>query len=68
MGLKDPMQIDLDLLMEVITIPHPIYNMMAGSIKMSENCASVAQILATGGVPDMFTLSLLDQGAARLGI
>lgn len=45
MGLKDPMQIDLDWLLEVLTIPHPIYNMMASNIKISKFCAAASQML-----------------------
>lgn len=66
MGLKDPMQIDLDWLLEVLTIPHPIYNMMAGNINISKYCASVSQVLSGIDLdhpPDGLLLALLlDRG------
>lgn len=59
------MQIDLDWLLEVLTISHPIYNMMAGNIKISKFCATVSQTLLHGmSRPiDTYTLtSLLERG------
>lgn len=59
------MQIDLDWLMEVLTIPHPIYNMMAGNINISKYCATVSQTLSSGSTGNLngFALaSLLDRG------
>ncbi|CAG8304880.1 unnamed protein product [Penicillium salamii] len=64
-GLKDPGQIDLDWLMEVLTIPHPIYQMMAGNIKITKFCATVAELLSRecAHLPDAFTLtSWLERG------
>lgn len=65
-GLKDPMQIDLDWLLEVLTVPHPIYNMMAANINISKFCASVSQILSridSDHPPDRLLLaSFLDRG------
>lgn len=59
------MQIDLDWLMEVLSIPHPIYNMVAGNINISKYCATVSQTLSSDLVRhlDAMTLaSLLDRG------
>lgn len=66
MGLKDPVRIDLDWLLDVLTIPHPIYNMMAGNIKISKYCASVSQVLSridSDHPPDgPLLVSLLERG------
>ena len=64
MGLKDPVQIDLDWLLEVLTIPHPIYQMMAGNIKISKYCATVANFLSSDcNLADTLALtSLLEKG------
>lgn len=58
------MRIDLDWLLEVLTIPHPIYNMMAGNINISKYCATVSQTLSDSAGPvDSYTLtSLLERG------
>lgn len=65
-GLKDPLPIDLDWLLEVLTIPHPIYTMMAGNIKISKYCASVSQVLSSidlDNPPDgSLLVSLLERG------
>ena len=65
MGLKDPVQIDLDWLLEVLSIPHPIYQMMAGNIKITKFCATVASLLSSAEAQalDASTLtSLLERG------
>jgi hypothetical protein len=59
------MQIDLDWLLEVLTVPHPIYQMMAGNIKISRFCATVAGLLSSEQTlpPDASTMmSLLERG------
>ncbi|KAJ5325495.1 uncharacterized protein N7506_008597 [Penicillium brevicompactum] len=64
-GLKDPVQIDLDWLLEVLSIPHPIYQMMAGNIKITKFCAAVASLLSSAEAQalDTSTLtSLLERG------
>ncbi|KAJ5342569.1 hypothetical protein N7541_011693 [Penicillium brevicompactum] len=64
-GLKDPVQIDLDWLLEVLSIPHPIYQMMAGNIKITKFCATVASLLSSAEAQalDASTLtSLLERG------
>lgn len=69
MGLKDPMQIDLDWLLEVLAIPHPIYNMMASNIKISKLCATASQMIAQYDMRDAlepFPLTSL-LGLLRLG-
>lgn len=59
------MRIDLDWLLEVLTISHPIYNMMAGNINISKFCATVSQTLSSdlSRPVDFYTLtSLLERG------
>ncbi|KAJ5281745.1 hypothetical protein N7478_007117 [Penicillium angulare] len=65
-ALKDPLQIDLDWLLEALTIPHPIYHMMAANINISKFCATASKTFSEceeGNVPDELTIaSLLDRG------
>ncbi|CAL5872050.1 uncharacterized protein PFLUO_LOCUS6307 [Penicillium psychrofluorescens] len=57
------MRIDLDWLLEVLTIPHPIYNMMAGNINISKFCATVSHVISDSSKCDTYTLtSLLERG------
>ncbi|KAJ5113180.1 hypothetical protein N7456_001714 [Penicillium angulare] len=65
-GLKDPLQIDLDWLLEAINIPHPIYNMMTANINISKFCATASNMFSEyekGNAPDEMTIALLlDRG------
>ncbi|KAK4910331.1 hypothetical protein LTR66_017439 [Elasticomyces elasticus] len=64
-GLKDPVQIDLDWLLEVLSIPHPIYQMMAGNIKITKFCATVANLLSSAEAQALDAsnfMSLLERG------
>lgn len=64
------MQIDLDWLLEVLTVPHPIYQMMAGNIKISQFCATVANLLSSERPlpPDASTMMCLLERGERLDL
>ncbi|OJJ30222.1 hypothetical protein ASPWEDRAFT_702358 [Aspergillus wentii DTO 134E9] len=46
LGLNDPLLIDVDWLMGVFTVQYPVYNMMAGVLKISKFRATVAKMLS----------------------
>jgi hypothetical protein len=59
------MQIELDWLLDVLIVPHPIYQVMAGNIKILKFCATVLQLLSneSANQPNVMTaMSFLEQG------
>ncbi|PLB47698.1 hypothetical protein P170DRAFT_456487 [Aspergillus steynii IBT 23096] len=61
LGFNDPLKIDLDWLLALLTIPHPIYTMMAGVSRIGKFCATATQKLFSS-LPREPLTSLLETG------
>ncbi|KAH8424867.1 Zn(II)2Cys6 transcription factor [Aspergillus melleus] len=62
LGFNDPLKIDLDWLLVLFTIPHPIYNMMAGVSRIGKYCATATQMLLAAFLSRETLTSLLETG------